>query len=298
MKKSAIFLTTIFLAIITPAICQVHSDAGPDRVVCVDISFMDIIAIGGSPSASGGTPPYTYTWEASYIWNLGSNTFYFSASDFLNDTTNANPKVIHAIGDTIRFSLTVTDSEGHTSTDTTTVYYAYFGTHLGYTSYTINPGDSVFLYGWENVFGGFPPYKYLWRPNHGLTDSTSLAFWAKPEYSVAYFMTLTDSAGCVVTGAPVYYVNVRPLNTEKFEHEKRVQVYPNPVKDFLNIRIDQKVQGEFTFHLFFGNGQFAEELRFHEHSARIDLQRYPAGIYLYEISNNKGFHEQGRIIVN
>lgn len=66
--------------------------------------------------------------------------------------------------------------------------------------FEINQGDSVFLSGMHNVGGGFPPYEYLWRPNHGLSDSTSLSFWAKPEFSIAYYVTKTDSAGCVVTG--------------------------------------------------------------------------------------------------
>jgi hypothetical protein len=55
------------------------------------------------------------------------------------------------------------------------------------------------------------------EPNHGLTDSTSLAFWAKPANFVAYYLTLTDSAGCVATGAPVYHVNVLPVSVVKMK---------------------------------------------------------------------------------
>jgi hypothetical protein len=297
MKKSALTLTMILLGMIKFTLSQVISDAGPERVVCVGFPAMDTITIGGSPSATGGTPPYTYTWETEYTQSLGSHTFNFTASDFLNDTTLANPKIIHAIGDTIQFRLIVTDSENNISIDTTIVYYAYFATHLGYTDITINQGDSIFLYGWENIFGGFPPYEYLWRPNHGLSDSTSLAFWAKPEYSVAYYMTLTDSAGCVVTGAPVYYVNVVPLNVEEFENQNSlVKIYPNPVSNYLNINIDRRIQGKFTFRLFFSNGKITEEKIFQENEFKIDLLNYPRGIYIYEIINNKDFSEQGRIV--
>ena len=297
MKKLAVTLTMICLAMIYSAFSQVVSDAGPDRVVCAGIHPMDTVTIGGSPSAAGGAPPYTYAWETEYTWSIGSHTFNFTASDFLNDTTHANPKIIHPIGDTIQFRLTVTDSENNTATDTTTVFFAYFASHLAYMTYWINQGDSIFLYGWENIFGGFPPYQYLWRPNHGLTDSTSLAFWAKPEYSVAYYMTLTDSAGCVVTGAPVYYVNVQPLNVEEFENQNSlVKIYPNPVSNYLNINIDRRIQGEFVFRLFLSNGKLIEKNRFQENNFRIDMVNYPTGIYIYEITDNKGFSEQGRIV--
>ncbi len=298
MKNSAITLTMICLSMMKPAISQVVSDAGPDRVVCVGFSGMDTIAIGGSPAATGGTAPYTYTWEAAYTWNIGSHTFNFTASDFLSDTTAANPEIIHAIGDTIEFRLTVKDAENNVAMDTTTIYFAYFGTHLGTVEFTINQGDSIFLSGMENVFGGFPPYEYLWRPNHGLTDSTSLAFWAKPDYSVAYYLTLTDSAGCVVTGAPVYWVTVQPLGVGEYENqETMVKVYPNPVTDFLNIQVNPTLQGEFTLRLFLNDGKLIEEKRFRGNECKVDLLNYPAGIYIYEIRNHQNFSERGSIIV-
>jgi hypothetical protein len=298
MRKFAIALLIILLAMTNPAITQIVADAGPDRVVCVGFSEMDTIALGGSPSATGGTPPYTFTWETDYVWEIGTHTFNYSASFFLNDTTLANPKLIANLADTLDFKLTVTDSEGVSAVDTITIYYSRFGTHLGYMSFEINQGDSVFLGGMDNVFGGFPPYEYLWRPNHGLTDSTSLAFWAKPEHSVAYYMTLTDSADCMETGSPVYWVYVEPVYVEENVNQKSlVKVYPNPAKDFLSIHIGEKIQGEFTLRLFSHNGNLIEEKRFSGNQFFVDLLNYPSGILLYELVNNKGFSEQGRIVV-
>lgn len=297
MQTKAILITTLLLAMVCPAQSQVNADAGPLRFSCAAWN-MDTIAIGGEPTASGGVPPYTYTWEAEYSWSTPHQTFHFSASYFLNDTTIANPKVIEAMGDTIQFRLTVTDSENNTATDITNVIFAYFFTHLAYMTYWIDQGDSIFLYGWQNIFGGFPPYEYLWRPNHGLTDSTSLAFWAKPDYSVAYYMTLTDSAGCVVTGAPVYYVNVKPLNVEEPDGQKSlVTAYPNPVTDYLNFQIHPEIPGEFTLRIFLPNGKALEEKRFHQNDFQFDFTSYPTGIYLYEIINKQGFQQTGRIMV-
>lgn len=299
MKKQILSCLTLTVLAFSPLSAQIVVDAGPEKAVCVDWhGIMDTLSIGGYPTASGGVEPYTYTWEADYAWSIGDYTFTFSASDFLNDTTLANPEVIYAIGDTIEFRLSVDDAEGNTDIDTTNVYFAYFSTHLGNVTYTINQGDSVYLHGMQNVFGGFPPYEYLWRPNHGLSDSTSLAFWAKPEYSVAYYLTKTDSAGCVVTGAPVYYVNVQPVMVEEHEaHQSMVKAYPNPVKDILNLQINPSVQGAFTLRLFLTNGKLIKKQQFKGNTLSVDMMGYPTGVYVYEILNEEGLVEQGRFVV-
>jgi hypothetical protein len=298
MKKLAFTFSVIFLAMTQHSLSQIVADAGEDKVLCVGFYGVDSNSIGGIPSAAGGTPPYTYAWETEYISNIGSFTINLSASDFLNDTTLANPEVVNVFGDTLEFRLTVTDSEGISVMDTTTIYFAYFGTHLGTVSYTINSGDSVFLSGMHNVDGGFPPYEYLWQPNHGLTDSTSLAFWAKPEYSVAYYMTLTDSSGCVVTGAPVYYVSVLPVSIEDFESPNAmIKIYPNPVNDLLNVQINPKIQGDFNLRLFLSDGRLVREESFSHNEFTVDVSGYPAGVYLYEISDGKEISDRGRIVI-
>lgn len=41
-----------------------------------------------------------------------------------------------------------------------------------------------------------------------------------------------------------------------------IKVFPNPVNDFLNIHLNQNIQGEFTLLLFPGDGKLIEEKRF------------------------------------
>jgi hypothetical protein len=90
---------------------------------------------------------------------------------------------------------------------------------LSYMTYTINRGDSLFLNQGTNVSVNFPPYKYLWKPNEGLTDSTSLSFWVKPNYPTAYHVTLTDSAGCSIEAPPYYYIGInKPGYESVFGH--------------------------------------------------------------------------------
>ena len=56
---------------------QLIADAGPNRIRCDN----DSIQIGGAVAAFGGTAPYTYRWETTYV--LGGGTLIFHANIFL-----------------------------------------------------------------------------------------------------------------------------------------------------------------------------------------------------------------------
>jgi hypothetical protein len=70
------------------------ADAGTNRTLCADSP----VVIGGSPTASGGTGPYTYSW---------------SPATGLSDATNANPTA--TVTDTTTYTVTVTDHNGCTA---------------------------------------------------------------------------------------------------------------------------------------------------------------------------------------
>jgi parallel beta-helix repeat protein len=76
------------------------TDAGPDRIITSGSS----VVIGGSPTASGGLPPYTYNWVP---------------STGLNNPTTANPTASPTT--TTVYSVTVTDSKGCTGSDNMTL---------------------------------------------------------------------------------------------------------------------------------------------------------------------------------
>lgn len=278
---------------------QLTAEAGPDIVACVGMNgVFDSTFIGGSPSATGGMPPYTYTWEACYVHQLGFFTFTYLASDFLNDTTLPNPTVEDHHGQNIRFYLTVTDAMGATSTDSMMIRFSEFFFTLGYYGYTLTEGDSVFLWGGQNIGGGLPPQQYLWRPNHGLTDSTSIAFWAKPTHSVGYYLTISDSAGCKVTGSPSYYVTVLPLSVEQpGTMTKLIEVTPNPAGDFAVVKITPELHGEFTFRLFDADGNRALETRFADNHATISTASCSQGLYTYTLHKVDGLLGYGKIVI-
>jgi hypothetical protein len=294
MKKPILISMILLLTQINIVKGQCIADAGQNVVVCSYWNGLDTIQIGGNPSVSGGVPPYTYKWETE--WQVGSWTY--TASDFLNDTTIANPSVINS-GENLTFHLTVIDSESTICTDYVHVDFTNFGTHMGYIMYNIQQGDKIYLEGMENVFGGFPPFEYLWKPNHGLTDSTSLSFWAKPDSSVAYYLTLTDSSGCSATGAPVYYLNVMPVAIEQIENERiEINVYPNPSKEQITIKIKGNYSNEKVIEFIDSKGQLILKKEIKDNTLQVDSKKLIKGLNFYKITDSGRLIGQGKIIVD
>lgn len=158
-------------------------NAGADKTVCPGTSVM----LGGSPSAIGGTPLYTYSWS-SFPPGFTSNV--------------SNPAVSPSIGITT-YTLLVTDANGCTSSDVLTITinppptisliniaHACFGTNTG----------SVTL----GMTGGFPPFIYSWNTNpvQTILNATNLS-------SGNYQLTVTDALGC--TSIHSFIVPVIPL---------------------------------------------------------------------------------------
>ncbi|MBU0488034.1 MAG: hypothetical protein KKD31_08805 [Bacteroidetes bacterium] len=75
-------------------------DAGHDTIICRH----DTIQLGGTPTVTGGTPPYHYVW---------------TPSAGLENDTIANPTALPTL--TTVYSLTVTDSLGATASNTITI---------------------------------------------------------------------------------------------------------------------------------------------------------------------------------
>ena len=95
VKSAAQQMHHVTLTINQPA--QLIANAGAD---VTDASVLDV-TIGGSPTASGGTSPYSYSW---------------SPATNLSDPTAANPE-LDLIAAEENYSVTVTDANGCTSVD-------------------------------------------------------------------------------------------------------------------------------------------------------------------------------------
>jgi gliding motility-associated-like protein len=168
-----------------------RADAGPDRDItgCVN----DTVFIGGSPSASGGTGPYTYAW---------------SPATALSSTSISNPYVT-GLTTSQNYGLLVTDNFGCTSTDAVLVNYvpSTLQARAGLnTNICFGSTSSVTLGGTPTAIGGTSPYTYSWSNGSAAPNPV-----VSPVTTTTYYVTVTDRKGC--TSVDSIRVTVRPQPT-------------------------------------------------------------------------------------
>ncbi|MFH0865651.1 MAG: immunoglobulin domain-containing protein [Bacteroidota bacterium] len=146
---------------------EIIADAGNPQTIC----FGNCVILGGSPTASGGTPPYSYQWVPAAA---------------LNDSSLPNPTACPST--TTTFCITITDVAGCTATDCVTI------TVDPEITVTFSTTDPSFCGGCDgtitaNVSGGTPGYSYIWSNMETGQTATLLC-------AGSYCVTVTDFYGC------------------------------------------------------------------------------------------------------
>jgi len=252
---------------------------------CTGYFGYDTLFLGSNLNIQGGIPPYTYSWQAHHVIQLGSFTNHLYASDLLNDTSSSNPEYV-AYYDSIVFRITVQDSLGNSCNDSLLVFNSVIQTHLAYITPSIMLGDSVYLDSTPNLFGGIPPVQYLWRPNQGLRDSTiARGFWAKPDSSIAYYLTVTDSVGCTATAPPLYFVTVNHIGFDEDVLDKKIIAYPNPTNGLIHLRLEEGIEiTKVSIATVLGQVVYVDT----QPKTEFDISSFREGIYILEIQTEKG----------
>ncbi len=154
------------------------ADAGNDKSICAGQTTC--ITIGGSPSVSGGSIPYTIEWSP--------------VTGICNSNVIANPDVNPT--DTTTYVLLVTDALGCVAIDSMVVFANPAVTASVGPDTSICQGGSALLGGNPTGSGGTSPFTYNWSPGAGLSGTTNANPIATPLVTTAYCVTVTDFVGC------------------------------------------------------------------------------------------------------
>ncbi len=172
------------------------ADAGADQTLVA--CSADSVQIGGSPSASGGTTPYTYDW---------------SPNGGLSDTSASNPYV-SLLGSSTTFTLVVTSNNGCSASDQVTVnvnnstLVAEAGNDVAFCE---GASVSITLGGSPTAVGGTAPFSYSWSPATGLSSTSAANPVATPLVTTTYSVIVTDATGCVAGDTVRITINPRPV---------------------------------------------------------------------------------------
>lgn len=167
-------------------LAQVVANAGNGKTIC----YGQFATLGGTPSAAGGTAPYTYEWEPSA--NVSSSSI-------------ANPTAI-GLTQGQWFRLIVTDKLGDDDTsfvfiDVDKIYTFSAGVDTGY---CYGQETGVTIGALNNTASG---YTYAWLPTLGLDNPTATNPVASPSVTTKY--TLIVSNGICPNNTS--YITVTPF---------------------------------------------------------------------------------------
>lgn len=167
----------------------------PNQPMTTEIDGPNVICFGDTTAVitaivHNGTPPYTYEWST-LVTNVS------------NATTDS---IVAGVG---TYSVTITDDNGCSGTESLTIYYINPQMFSSLTWEDINcAGDST---GWIvcHASGGTPGYTYVWEPYGGIEDTASGLCHGE------YIVTITDSVNCTLEDS-ITLIELHPLPPVNF----------------------------------------------------------------------------------
>lgn len=170
MIRATIY-TLLFVLSAYLGLAQLTANAGNDKTLCVNGNTI----LGGSPAASGGTPPYVYKW---------------TPSTFLNSTSIANPTASGVNAETV-YLLVVMDKDSNFVSDQVLIRVDQI--------HTFNAGiDTGFCFGQQPGIkigasnNNNTQHTFSWFPTAGLDDPSATNPIATPTVPTTYVLTVSD----------------------------------------------------------------------------------------------------------
>jgi len=265
---------------------QCIANAGKDTALC-DYETNEF-QLGGKPTVIGGIEPYTYKWSANLNW---SGIFTLTASDLLNDTTIANPKLKETVFGNVIITLEVIDGNNIACKDTINIYSPTWIITLDDKFREVQKNTPVELY--TSVHSGSNILTYLWSPSIGLSNPNIVNPIAITDETRTYYLTITDSAGCQATDAFDVIIN-----------DTQISDIPNEIKKIKVIETDENIIFEMDVYnnnnlIFYTlNGVKIKEYKFRSNQLKLNKTDFKSGIYIFKILENNNPLKTGKIAIN
>lgn len=217
-------------------------------------SHTDVLCHGGNTGSiditvSGGTPTYTYTWNAVN-----------SSEDLNNLTAGTNVLLLRDANNCmVTASITINDPPALTAQLTAIDASSALATDG---SITVSAG------------GGTPNYSYNWNPNVSSTSTaSSLAVGT-------YCVTVTDNNSCTTTACETVSFSsaIGNISTDK------ITLNPNPANNLLTIETNAAT-GKFNFSIFNLEGKLMEQQIIIGGKISVDVKHLPEGFYSYQLQD-------------
>lgn len=111
-----------------------------------------------------------------------------------------------------------------------------------------------------------------------------------------FYEELSGSGGSSSPGTIDSYVITPTLGMDQTFVKLEMKIYPNPVTDYLNLKIDSKNAETYNYELFDSKGSQLQTQNTKEHDTKIPMSNYPAGTYLLTVKQNQKIIKTFKII--
>lgn len=286
MKKIFYLILCICFTFNLQAQEPLRADAGGDQHFCFDEGDFKQAYLGGNPTASGGVAPYTYRW-----WS-------YPLQYFFNDTTVANPFILHLGGITVY--IEITDADGSIAIDSARITmsgipYSFLNNpYYLPIEHFITKGDSIWIT-IDTIVRIKNNSTCEWKPTNGLeNENICSGFWAKPDVTTSYSLIITDEYSCFMKIMyPLHKVYVDGVDINDYDYTHDFLMYPNPVSTELNIECKKNdfYSGKLSVFNIYGNKLFSTQLE--GKNKTLNFSGWANGVYVLKFQvNNNVFYEK------
>jgi hypothetical protein len=219
-----------------------------------NLNYVSGMHIGGNPTASGGTAPYTYAW---------------APPTGLSATTVANPNVL-GITTSQTYTVTVIDNNGCTATSSIVISTIGCDDSISVTKTNCNVLSASFVQG----------ATYQWKLNgQDIVGASSRIYSSVVDLSAGLYTVLVKIGGCeyqkdIAVSFPCS-VGVEELMNGEFD------VFPNPNNGVFTVSFERK-SIEFIS-VYDALGRTLISKRANANKMSIDITDFDSGVYFVEV---------------